>query len=128
MARAGPGAAALAVVLICTLAEVAGGISAEPPKGPFRGFFGARPVEDCAATGYVLSVPDSAEPCPSPTFEWTRDGDVVPGETGSRLELPPESADGTSEWRVRVTCGVDCTIESNPRRLAQGPTQSKAHT
>jgi sugar lactone lactonase YvrE len=82
------------------------------------------PVHELAALGGAVNLQVETAGFLQPRFQWMKNGQVVPGQTGRRVNLPAVKLADAGAWSVRLTNGLD-TITSAVAQLgvvdAAGP-------
>lgn len=74
------------------------------------------PVHELAALGGAVNLQVETAGFLQPRLQWLKNGQVVPGQTGRRVNLPAAKLADAGAWSVRLTNGVD-TITSAVAQL-----------
>lgn len=78
--------------------------------------------DPCLPSAWWIEVIEAPPPgCPSPAYQWLRDGSPLPGETGTDLFVP--DGDPPAAYRVAVACGGTGQCETGSDEVRIEPFQ-----
>src|SRR5215813_4220625 len=69
-------------------------------------FIRSQPVSQTASAGQDVVFAVAASGVPAPTYQWSKDGDAIPGATGPALLLPAVQASAAGSYAVAVSNSV----------------------